>query len=146
MTARKPKQEFCGFNNIVTGLQNIQEEQGYLPAEELIRLSKECGVPGVNIYSVATFYNQFRFTKPAKYVVSICRGTACHVNNSGALLQYAQDLLGIKPGESTKDGLITLEIVRCLGACAKAPTMMINSIVYGNLTKEKLKEILTNLK
>jgi NADH:ubiquinone oxidoreductase subunit E len=127
-------------------LQDIQEKNGYLPAEELLRLSKDCDVPGVNIYGVATFYNQFRLNKPARYIVSICRGTACHVNNSEALLQYAEELLGIKAGESTKDGSITLEIVRCIGACAKAPAMMINGTVYGNLTQEKLKEILLSLK
>ncbi len=146
MNIRKKKQKSCAVTNVVTSLQDIQDKYGYLPAEELERLSKECDVPGVNIYSVATFYNQFKLTKPAKYIVSICSGTACHVRNSGTLIESAEKLLGIKMGESTKDGLITLEIVRCIGACAKAPAIMVNDTVYGNVTPEKLKEILLSLK
>lgn len=132
--------------NVVYSLQQIQDKHGYLPSEELIRLSKVNGIPGVNIYGVATFYNQFKLNKPAKYIVSICRGTACHVRNSEGLLEYAEELLNIKAGESTPDGLISLEIVRCIGACAKAPAIMINDTVYGELDKEKLKKLLESLK
>lgn len=130
---------------MVTSLQDIQAKNGYLPPEELLRLSKECNLPGVNIFGVATFYNQFRLTKPAKYIVSVCRGTACHVKSSDKLLESAEKLLGIKAGESTSDSLITLETVRCIGACAKAPAVMINNTVYGNLTPEKLRELLQSL-
>jgi NADH:ubiquinone oxidoreductase subunit E len=132
--------------NVVYSLQQIQQKLGYLPLEELIKLSKLNGIPGVDIYSVATFYNQFKLKKPAKYVVSICRGTACHVKNSESLLEYAEKLLNIKVGESTADGLITLEIVRCIGACAKAPAVMVNETVYGNMDKDKLRQLLASLR
>jgi NADH:ubiquinone oxidoreductase subunit E len=132
--------------NVVARLQDIQAKNGYLPSDELTRLSKEFGIPGVDIYGVATFYNQFKLTQPAKYIISVCRGTACHVKNSALILDYLEKTLNIKAGESTKDGLITLEIVRCIGACAKAPAIMINDTVYGNVNNDKIKEIIKNLK
>lgn len=146
-----PEREQASFEtarklNVVYSLQQIQEKYGYLPPEELIKLSKLNGIPGVEIYSVATFYNQFKLKKPAKYIVSVCRGTACHVRNSESLLEYAEKLLKIKAGESTDDGRITLEIVRCIGACAKAPAIMVNNTVYGNVDKDRLKQLLESLK
>lgn len=132
--------------NVVYSLQQVQDRYGYLPAEELVKLSKVNGIPGVDIYGVATFYNQFKLKKPAKYILAVCRGTACHVRNSESLLDYAEELLKIKAGESTPDGLITLEIVRCIGACAKAPAIMVNDTIYGNMDKNKLKQLLASLK
>lgn len=132
--------------NVVSLLQELQAEHGFLPAEEMIALSKRLKVPGVNIFGVATFYSQFKLSKPGKYIVSVCSGTACHIKNSGELLKHAEQVLGIKRGQTTSDGKITLETVNCLGACAKAPAMMINDVVYGELSKEKLKKILEGLK
>ena len=142
---REPAKKGLGLN-VVAALQELQEKNGYLPLEELRKLSQEQGMPGVDIYSVATFYNQFKLKKPAKYILAVCRGTACHVKNSENLLTYAKELLKIGEGDSTPDGLITLEVVRCIGACAKAPAIMVNDTVYGNMTNEKLKQVIESLK
>ncbi|MBU0628181.1 MAG: NAD(P)H-dependent oxidoreductase subunit E [Nanoarchaeota archaeon] len=140
------KKEEVKKPNVVAILQDLQEEKGFLSREDMIKISKEMGIPGVDISGVATFYSQFRQTKPGKYKISMCTGTACHVKNSGALLSYLEELLGIKAGQTTKDEKITLEFVNCIGACAKAPAMMINNTVYGELDKKKVKKIVESLK
>lgn len=131
--------------NVVALLQEIQARHGFLPVEELERLSKRTGIPGVYLFGVATFYSQFRLAKPGKYIVSVCSGTACHVKDSANLVKYAEELLGIKRGQMTADGKISLETVNCIGDCAKAPAMMINNEVYGELTKAKMQKILEEL-
>ncbi|MBU0615849.1 MAG: NAD(P)H-dependent oxidoreductase subunit E [Nanoarchaeota archaeon] len=132
--------------NIVALLQDLQEKEGYLSKESMIKLSQELDIPGTDIFGVATFYSQFKLKKRGKFIVSICSGTACHVKNSNSLLKFLEELLEIKPGETTKDGNITLECVNCIGACAKAPAVMINDEVFGDLTKIKLKKIIKELK
>jgi NADH:ubiquinone oxidoreductase subunit E len=132
--------------NVVAILQELQAKRGYLEKSDIIQISKQLQIPAVLMYGVATFYSQFKLHKPGKYVISMCRGTACHVKNSLALLNYIEDLIDIKPGQTTPDGKISLETVNCIGACAKAPAMMINNIVYGELTQEKVKKIIADLK
>jgi NADH:ubiquinone oxidoreductase subunit E len=132
-------------HNLITELQALQDEFGYLPMEKLEELSRKKGYPGTDIFSVATFYNQFKFEKPAKYTIYVCTGTACHVKRSPELIRQIEQSLGIKPGETTKNGMVKLETVNCIGACAKAPSMMINDKVYGLLDAEKMKVILAGL-
>lgn len=132
--------------NVVAILQELQAKRSYLEKEDIIQISKQLNIPAVYMYGVATFYAQFKLHKPGKYIISLCRGTACHVKNSLSLLQYLEELLKIKSGSTTKDGKISLETVNCIGACAKAPAMMINNTVYGELTKEKIKKIIAELK
>jgi NADH:ubiquinone oxidoreductase subunit E len=131
--------------NLIAELQAIQDELGYLPMERLEKLSRK-GYPGTDIFSVATFYNQFKFEKKAKYTIYVCTGTACHVKRSPEIISQIGKLLGIKPGEATKDGKIRLETVNCIGACAKAPSMMVNDTVYGLLDSEKINSIIAGLK
>ncbi len=135
-----------GRINLIATLQEIQDKFGYLPEKELEKLSKEKGIPGTDIFGVATFYSQFTLQKPAKYIIQVCTGTACHVRKSNLLLQYLEQALGIRAGETTQNGLIKLETVNCIGACAKAPALMINDSVYGNVTNNRLTELLKNLK
>lgn len=132
--------------NLISVLQEIQDKKGYLPLKELERLSTEKGIAGTDIFAVATFYSQFRLEKPAKYTIYVCTGTACHVKKSSSLINYMTELLGIKPGETTENGLVRLETVNCIGACAKAPAVMINDKVYGNVNNNKLKELIEKLK
>lgn len=112
-------------------------------------MKKECkrkGVPGVDVYGVATFYAQFKLVKQGKYIISVCRGTACHVKGSAKLLDDIYEMLGIRPGQTSKDGKFSLQCVNCLGACAKAPNVMINDIVYGDIDRTKLEKILKGYK
>jgi len=131
--------------NVIAILQDLQEDKGYLNKDDMIKLSKELDIPGIDIYGVATFYSQFKLKPSGKYTVSMCTGTACHVKGSNTLLDYLSELLGIKVGETTKDGKITLEGVNCIGACAKAPAMMVNETVYGELDKKETKKIIDAL-
>jgi NADH-quinone oxidoreductase E subunit len=132
--------------NVVEELQDLQDKEGYLSKESMIKISKEKDIPGVKLYGVATFYSQFRLKQKAKNTISVCRGTACHVKGSDSLLEYLEEILEIKSGQTTKDGKINLECVNCIGACAKAPAIMVNDEVYGELTKEKVKKIIEGLK
>lgn len=132
--------------NVIELLQAIQEQKGYLPEEDIVKISKELDVSAAELCGVATFYSQFKTGKPGRHAVSICRGTACHVKKSDELLKYAYEIIGVKEGETTNDGRITFDVVNCLGACAKAPVMMVDGSVYGEITKEKMKKILEELK
>jgi len=98
------------------------------------------------VYGVATFYSQFSLQPKGKYVVGVCLGTACYVRGSQKVLDRVEKELGIKVGETTKDGMFTLQATRCLGACGLAPVMMINDEVYGRLTESEVPSILEKYK
>lgn len=127
-------------------MQEMQKELGFLSEESLEKISKQLRVPLSHISGVATFYSMFKLTPPGKFHISICRGTACHVHDSEQLQKFIEKKLNIKAGEMTKDALFSLECVNCIGACAKAPAMMINDTVYGNLDEKKIEKILDSLK
>jgi NADH:ubiquinone oxidoreductase subunit E len=131
--------------NTIEILQKIQEKEKYISEENIIKLSKELTIPAMELYGLITFYSQFKINPPGKYRISICRGTACHVKNSDELLLFIEEYLKIKSGETTDDSKFSLECVNCIGACAKAPAIMINEKVYGELTNNKLKKILNDL-
>jgi len=97
------------------------------------------------IMGVATFYSQFRLEPVGKYLIQLCQGTACHVNGSERIGRAIEDMLGIRDGETTADGLFTLKSVACLGCCSLSPVMMINGDAYGNLTPDKARSILMEI-
>lgn len=133
-------------HDVIRILQDIQMLHGYVSDESFVKLAKELSVPLVDLVGVATFYTQFKLVKPGKYTVSMCNGTACHIKKSPELTTFVTDYLKIRPGQVTLDGKFGFESVNCIGACARAPAMMINGTVYGELTKEKIKTILSTLK
>ena len=132
--------------NIISVLQSIQNKFGYIPEEEAKYLSKKLEIPLVKVYGIITFYNQFKLQQTGKYVFRICAGTACHVNNSKELIDHFKEKLEIDEGETTKDGIFTLEIVTCIGACARSPAIMLNGEVHGRMTKEKLNKLIKEIK
>ncbi len=132
--------------SLITILQKAQGIYGYLPADVLNHIANETGIPAAKVFGVATFYTQFRFKPVGKYLIMLCQGTACHVNGSLMLEKTIFDTLGIKDGETTEDNLFTLKNVACLGCCSLSPVMMINDETYGNLTPEKVRKILAELK
>ena len=111
-------------------LSDIQREYGYIPLEVQELVSDLTGVPVSEIYGVVTFYSFFSLTPKGKYVIGVCLGTACYVKGSQLVLDKFGELLGIKPGETSADGLFTLDVLRCVGACAIAPAVSINGKVY----------------
>jgi NADH-quinone oxidoreductase subunit E len=131
--------------NIIGMLQETQSIYGYLPLEALKRITDRTGNKRAKIYGVATFYSQFRLTPRGKYIILHCHGTACHVNGSVEVGRAICDELGIVPGETSSDGLFTLENVACLGCCGLAPVMMINGEAFGNLTPEAARKIIRNI-
>ena len=131
--------------SLITILQKAQEIYGYLPMDVIRLISDRTGVKPAKIMGVATFYAQFRLQPVGKYLIMLCKGTACHVNGSDLIEKTVTETLGIKDGETTPDGLFTLKNVACLGCCSLSPVMMINDETYGRLTPQKTKEILAQL-
>jgi NADH-quinone oxidoreductase subunit E len=129
-------------DSLIPILQEVQESQGFLSREAVIRVSRHLGLPASKIYGVATFYNQFRFAAPGKFHIQLCRGTACHVKGSAALLDAVGRMLGIGPGQTTRDGLFSLEVVACIGACGLAPVICVNGEFFAAVTAEKAKEVI----
>jgi NADH-quinone oxidoreductase subunit E len=123
-------------------LQDIQGEIGYLPPEAMAAAARFCRVDPVEVYGVATFYAQFKFSPLGKNIVMVCQGTACHVMGGARVLEEVETQLGISPGQTTPDGIFTIERVACIGACALAPAMVINKDTYGRMKAEKVTEIL----
>lgn len=111
-------------------LSDIQKEYGYIPLEVQELVSSLTGIPVSEIYGVVTFYSFFSLTPKGKYVIGVCLGTACYVKGSQLVLDKFGELLGIRPGETTTDSLFTLDVLRCVGACAIAPAVSINGKVY----------------
>lgn len=132
--------------NLIKILLEIQEHYRYLPEEVINYVGVAMGIPPSKIYGVVTFYAQFSLKPKGKYTIMVCDGTACHMAGSQEVLKGIEEEIGLKPGEVTKDLMFSLDQVGCLGACALAPVMVINNEVYGNLTREKVKEILKGIK
>ncbi|MCF8234565.1 MAG: NADH-quinone oxidoreductase subunit NuoE [Bacteroidales bacterium] len=127
-------------------LQGTQDIFGYIPREAFLKISEETGLDLSDMYGVATFYAQFRLNPVGKHIVKVCHGTACHVQNANEVTESLQDALKIKDGETTEDGLFTLESVACLGCCSLAPVMMIGDETYGKLDGKQAVKIVKNIK
>lgn len=123
-------------------LQSAQDSYGYIPEKAIHYISEIVDLPAADIYGVITFYSQFRLKPLGKYVIKICEGTACHVNNAKNILRALQNELGISVGETSDDGLFSLQSVACLGCCSLAPVIMINDDTHGSLTPKKIKGII----
>jgi len=132
--------------SLITILQKAQELYGFLSVELMRHIALETHTSIAKVYGVATFYTQFRFEPVGKYLIMLCQGTACHVNGSKQVEEAVMDYLDIKEGETTSDGLFTLNNVACLGCCSLSPVMMINDDTYGQLTRDKVTHILAELK
>ncbi|GAB4324287.1 MAG: NADH-quinone oxidoreductase subunit NuoE [Bacteroidales bacterium] len=132
--------------NLIPLLQGTQEIFGYIPREAFEKISEETGLKLADMYGVATFYSQFRLNPVGKHIVKVCHGTACHVQNANELTESLQDALKIKDGETTEDGLFTLESVACLGCCSLAPVMMIGDETFGKLTGAQAVRIVKNIR
>ena len=134
-------------SNIIAILQDVQETYRYLPREIFPYLSKELGMTTANIYSVATFYENFSLEPKGKYVIKVCDGTACHVRKSAAILDAFMKELGLSDKKHTTDDMLfTVETVSCLGACGLAPTCTVNDEVHPNMTPEKVVGLITELR
>ena len=132
----------AGRESLIPILQEVQDAQEYLSKESVIEIGKHLKLPTSKIYGVATFYNQFRFQPTGKYHIMVCRGTACHVKGSAAILAGLENELNIKAGNTTRDGLFSIEVVACIGACGLAPVISVNGEFHANLASLDVKNIL----
>lgn len=132
--------------NLITILQHAQEIYGYLPAEIIYYVAAQTGISPARVMGVATFYAQFRLEPVGKYLIMLCKGTACHVNGADRIDSVICNELGITNGQTTEDGLFTLKIVACLGCCSLSPVMMINEEAFGSLTADKVVSILADFR
>ena len=129
-------------HQLIEVLQDVQDTFGYLPQETMETASRELGVPLIEVYRAACFYKAFSLKPQGKYVVTVCRGTACHVRGCDLLIDQVLGQLNVKPGETTEDGLFTLECVNCLGCCALGPTVVINGTYYHHVSPGKLRSLI----
>jgi len=134
-----------GRDSLIPILQEVQEKDGYLSEESLVKIGKHINLPVSKIYGVATFYNQFRFQPKGKYHIQVCRGTACHVLGSATVMQQLEKILKIKNDETSRDGKFSLEVVACIGACGLAPVIAINGEFHAKVNSESIKEIIKSL-
>ena len=132
-------------DNLIQMLNEVQEHYGYVPKEVQKQLSEFLSIPMAEIYGVITFYSRFSLKPKGKYNISVCLGTACFVKGSQKIMDRLLERLKIEPGETTKDGLFSIEETRCVGACGLAPVFTVNGEVYGKATVQKLDQVLDTL-
>ena len=138
-------------NALLPCLQAVQKVEGYILPESMDFIAEILGVPPVKVYSVVTFYAQFRTKPVGKYIITICRGTTCHVRGSGRILSEVKKILDLEVGETDEDKRFTLDTVACFGSCALAPVIVIENTktglrtVHGKMTVHKMKDILRDL-
>ncbi len=127
-------------------LSDIQKEYGYIPLDVQEIVSKRTGISVAQIYGVVTFYSFFSLKPKGKYIVGVCLGTACYVKGAQQVIDKFSELLGIAPGETTADGMFTLDALRCIGACGIAPAVQINGKVYPKVAVSAIAGIIEELR
>ena len=133
----------AGRDSLIPILQEIQDKIGFLSREAVVTVGKNLNLPASKIFGVATFYNQFRFTPQGRYHIQVCRGTACHVKGSLAVLEAIKRELKVEAGETTKDGLFSLEVVACIGACGLAPVINVDGNFHADLSSQKIPGVIS---
>ena len=137
--ARHPN---AGRDTLIPILQEVQQEAGFLSREAVEQVGRRLYLATSKVYGVATFYNQFRFQPLGRFHIQVCRGTACHVKGSAAVLEALKRELGIEPDQTTRDGLFSLEVVACIGACGLAPVISVNGEFHAGVTTKQVPTII----
>ena len=130
----------------LAAMQDMQRQYHYVPREGLLALASRIGRSEAQLYSMATFYKALSIKPKGRHIIKLCDGTACHIRGSAHLVAAVERLLGIKPEESTADGMFSLELVNCLGSCALAPVMVIDDRYYGKVSADELQGIFEECK
>jgi NADH-quinone oxidoreductase subunit E len=131
-------------STLIDILHDTQSEIGYLPKEAIVEIGVGLGIPLSRVYSVATFFKAFSLQPRGRHLINVCLGTACHVRGSDKVLEQMEKELGIKTGANTADLKFTLETVNCVGACALGPMVIIGEDYHGEMTPEKVSDVLKN--
>lgn len=127
-------------------LLEVQNEFGYLSEEVIKKISNYLGVSATEAYGFASFYSMYNLEKPGKYLIKACKGTACHIKGAGRLIKDIENYLGIKAGETAKDGLFKFEVSSCLGVCALSPVIMINDKTYSRVNFKIVKSLIDDIR
>jgi len=135
-----------GRESLIPILQEIQDNLGYIPESALEQVGKTLKIPTSKIYGLATFYNQFRFVPKGKYHITLCKGSACHMMGATTLLAHLEKELKIKQGQTTRNGMFSIEVVPCMAACSQAPLVSVNGQFFTKLTIDRVKEILESFR
>jgi NADH:ubiquinone oxidoreductase subunit E len=133
-------------SNLIRGLQAVQAQESYVSDESIVAVAEYFNTPVVETEGVLSFYAQFKRTKPGKFQICVCDGTACHIKGSTLILDWISTELGITDSETDTDGLFSLETVACLGCCSLAPVLSVNGKVFGNLDRKATMKILKEYK
>ncbi|MBA7670977.1 NADP-reducing hydrogenase subunit HndA [subsurface metagenome] len=132
--------------NLIPILQKVQDKLGYLPREVMLEIAEFLGIPGIDVYSVVTFYNQFRLNPPGRHSVRVCLGTACHMKGGYITLDAWKRRLDIDRGETTPDREFDLDTVACVGCCVMAPVTVVDNKPQGQVEPTKVDGILLSFK
>ncbi|HPX60776.1 MAG TPA: NAD(P)H-dependent oxidoreductase subunit E [Deltaproteobacteria bacterium] len=132
----------CKEGHLVTVLHKAQHLFGYLPREVQQFVADRMGVSLAKVYGVVSFYTFFTMVPKGKHPISVCMGTACFVKGADKLVNALKECLALEVGQVTTDGKFSLDVLRCIGACALAPVIMVNGKVYANVTPDQIKTIL----
>jgi NADH-quinone oxidoreductase subunit E len=134
--------DYATPDKLIPLLQEVQDAEGYLSATALNRIADHLKIAPGAVYGVATFYNQFRFKKPGEHMITVCRGTACHVRGSVRVLDAICQDLNVEPGDTTLDEKFSVSVVACIGACGLAPLITIDGEFFAGVTTDKVQAIL----
>lgn len=130
---------------LIEVLQDVQEAFGYISEEVMTTVSRELGVPVIEVYRVANFYKAFSLAPRGRHLLTVCMGTACHVRGAPRLLDEVKGQLNIEPGQTTQNNLFTLQRVNCLGACALGPIVVLDGKYHRNMTPDKLRKLVQSV-
>ncbi|MHB9140015.1 MAG: NADH-quinone oxidoreductase subunit NuoE family protein [Victivallaceae bacterium] len=129
-------------SNLIKALQTVQNQEGFVSDQSIATVAKYFSIPDAEVEGVLSFYAQFRRSKPGRFRIAVCDGTACHIKGSPLILDWISTEIRINSGETDEKGLFSLETVACLGCCRLAPVMSINGKVYGNLDRKSTVKII----
>ncbi|NIM46185.1 MAG: NAD(P)H-dependent oxidoreductase subunit E [Nitrososphaeria archaeon] len=152
MSPLKTETSVVDRSQLISALQDVQSRYGYIPEEEMIKISERFHVPLIDVYGIVTFYKSFSLIPRGRYTITVCLGTACHVRGGPRIADELGRRLGINPGETTGDNEFSLETVNCLGCCALGPVVVVRdqsldlSIYYGQMTSTKIISLLKKYK
>jgi NADH:ubiquinone oxidoreductase subunit E len=132
--------------NLIPILQDVQAEEGYLSEDAIIQIGRFLEMSTTKIYGLATFYDQFRFVPCGRVHLKICSGTTCFINGSGAVVNTIKENLGVDPGQTTRDGRFSYELISCMGGCNEGPVINVGDIYHIHVRPEDIPEMITKLK
>jgi len=133
-------------HRLIEVLQDIQAEDGYVSQDAMRTVAARLGVALIEVYRVASFYKAFSLAPRGKHIITVCLGTACHVRGAPRMLDEVQGQLGVQPGETTGDGLFTIERVNCLGACALGPVVVLDGAYHHHMSPGKLRKVIESVR